>query len=148
VPRPCENAGLTINPAWIQLALPEPALVAIMIAIAVAVAVAVVAEIAVTVAVPPVIVIKPAVVAIPISREELSSFISRPHPYGAGVWWPAPIPVMPLVVVSNRVPITVHPEVIRSGRARSRAYNARWRRRSNSHADGQLRKTCTPGNQK
>src|SRR5579863_3658967 len=74
--------------------------------------VVVVAEIAAAVAVPTMIVLDPAAVAVPIPREELSSLITRSNPDGAGIGWASPIPGMPLVMVSDRVPVTVHPKVI------------------------------------
>jgi hypothetical protein len=98
-------------------------------------AIAVVAEIAVPIAVPTMIVLEAAVVGVPIPRKELSSLITRPDPGGAGIRWASPISVVPLVVVSDRVPITVHPEVIRSGGTRPAMNDARRRRGPNSHSD-------------
>jgi len=100
-----------------------------------------IAVIPLAVAIPPVIVLEPAALAIPIPPVELPSLITRPDPGRAGVWWPAPIPVMPFVAVSDGVPIAIHPKVIWPWGAWPGVNDARWRRWPDSHADRQLRKT-------
>src|SRR5689334_16630271 len=96
------------------------------------------------IAVPSMIVVEPAAVAIPITFEELSSLIARTYPMRSAVGRTGPISVMPPVPSSNRIPVTVYPEVIRPGGSRTHPDDARRRRRANPYADRHLRETCPP----
>jgi len=106
-----------------------------------------IAEIPIAVVIPPVIVLEPAAIAIPIPREELSTLITRPDPGRARIRWTGPIPVMPPVAVSDRVPIAIHPKVIRPRGTWPGVYDARRGRWPDSHANRNLRETRPPSQQ-
>jgi hypothetical protein len=97
--------------------------------------VAVAAEIAIVIAVPPVIVLDSAAITLPIALKEAFPVVTRPDPVGAGVGWPSPVSVMPLVVVSDGVPVAIDPKVIRPRGAWPSVNDARRRRCPNSYAD-------------
>ena len=82
--------------------------------------------------VPVVIVVKSAMVSVPVAREELLAVMVRSHPPSALVWGPRPITSMPLVVRSVRIPITVYPNEVRAWTARLNANHPGLRRRANS----------------
>jgi hypothetical protein len=117
-------------------------LLAVVASASTVVVIAAAIEIAVMVAIPAVIVLKPAAISIPVTREELSSFIARAYPNGALIGRPGPIASMPLVVVSNRIPIAFHPDEFRTRSDRLDANHARRRGRTNSDSDGNLRRKC------
>jgi hypothetical protein len=89
--------------------------VAIVMAILVAITVP-----AVAVAIPAVVVFEAATVAIPISGKVASSLIVGNDPSGAAVWNARPISFMPLVMISDRVPVAVEP--VKIGARAYRAY--------------------------
>jgi len=107
----------------------------IPIVVAIPVITAVMTEIPIAVAIPTVIVIYPAALAFPIAREELAAFIARSDPLRAGVGRASPIAVMPAIASALRVPISVYPKIVRSGRPGPRMNDAGRRRRPNSHAN-------------
>jgi hypothetical protein len=74
--------------------------------------VSIMAEVAVVIAIPAMVVHDSSVVAIPVAFKKHSTFISRPDPVRACVWWPRPVPFMPLVTITFWIPIAVYPEII------------------------------------
>jgi hypothetical protein len=95
-------------------------------------------EVAVMVMVPMMVVLKAAVISIPVANEVLFSIMVRSNPMSAFVWRLGPIARVPLVVVSHRIPVTVDPNKGRPGSDR-RYGNYAWRWRSaDSDSDGDL----------
>jgi hypothetical protein len=109
--------------------------IAVMMIVAIAV---VIAEIAVVVVVGAVIVFHPAVFAFPIAVVEPLSVMMRPHPASAFIWRAAPIALMPLIVVSHRIPIALDPNELRSGTVWHNTHHARRWRRTNSDSNRNL----------
>lgn len=81
--------------------------------------------------IPTMIVLDPAMLAIPISSEEPAAFVSGSNPVRPAVRYPSPIPVMPFIAVPDRVPVSVYPEKPRPWADRAHAQYTRWRRRPN-----------------
>jgi hypothetical protein len=94
----------------------------------------VVAEIAFVRLIRMVVVLHPAVSAVPITSEITLSIVMRRNPVRSHVGRASPIAVMPHVAATDWVPITIHPGIIRT-----RSYGPNhypWRRRSaNSDSD-------------
>ena len=70
-------------------------------------------KIPIAVVIPAVIVGDAATISFPIAFKELLAIVTRRYPDGTWVRWPSPITFVPLVMASNRVPITFHPQKIR-----------------------------------
>ena len=66
-------------------------------------------EIPVAVTVPTMVMFAPAAVALPISGIEALSIMPGRHPIGARIGRQGPVPCMPLIVVSHRIPVAFHP---------------------------------------
>jgi hypothetical protein len=96
-------------------------------------------EIAVVVAVPVMIMLSPPAVSVPIARKIMLSVVTRCNPASSLVWRPSPIAFMPLVVPSQGIPISFHPDEIRiwpCGQNESHPDRG-WR--SNHYSDRNLR---------
>ena len=94
--------------------------------------------VAVMIAIPPVIVLEPAATTVPITREEPLAIMMRRYPYGAGIRWAGPIPVMPPVVSANRIPVALNPIVIWTGAGRLHCDHARGRGSADTDADREI----------
>lgn len=89
---------------------------------------------------PGMVVVYTAVISIPETVEESLSVVTGCDPVGTRIGWPTPISVMPLVMVSDRIPVALHPHVVRPWTGRPKRDNAgRWRR-TNSDSDRDLSK--------
>jgi len=84
--------------------------VSIMVSIAVPIVAPIVAEVPIMVAVPSVIVLESTPAAVPVAVIEQSAFITRPDPTRALIRRPAPVTLVPSIVVPYRIPIPVHPK--------------------------------------
>src|SRR5207253_11246900 len=102
-------------------------------------AVAIVIAFVVVVFVPAMVMTELAVVPIPISRVVLLPIVTRLYPPCTFICRPAPVAVVPLIVVAYGVPVTAHPEI---GGARASGLHShhayRWRR-ADPDSDGKLR---------
>ena len=116
-----------------------PAPLAIMIAVP---------EIPIAISIPMVIVIAPTGVAGPIPGEVAATFITRGDPPGVGVHGAGPVTGMPLVVVSRRIPVALHPVKLRTGSRRKNPDNTRGRRRADLDSDRNLREGRCSGKNK
>jgi hypothetical protein len=120
-----------------------------LVVVAVLVVFSIVAPVAVCIPVPVVVpgvfMFKPAAISFPVTRKVPVSIMMRPHPPGPRVRWPSPITIMPLVVLSNRIPITVHPHELRawSWRQNMNHTGRRWR----ANCDGDLSAKCRSASQ-
>jgi hypothetical protein len=114
-------------------------LVAVVMAVIVMIiAMVVMMEVPVVAAVPTVIVLNVAVISIPVTLKILPSIVVGSHPASTFIWRPAPIALMPFVMVSYRIPITVDPYEIRAWSCGLDPNHAGWGRRTNSHSNGKL----------
>ena len=96
------------------------------------------AIIAVAVAIPVMIVLAPAVISVPVAAVESLTIVPGAYPVCARIWSPGPIAVMPLVMVPNRVPVTVDPEEFRAWSRGKNTNFSRGRRRADSDSDRDL----------
>ena len=92
----------------------------------------------ITVAVPPMVMCPAAAPPFPVALEEALTIMMRRDPDRAGVRWAGPIARVPLVMVSHWIPVTRHPNPFWAGRGRLHHDHPRGRRRSNSHANGDV----------
>jgi hypothetical protein len=85
-----------------------------------------------------VIVFHAAMVAIPVSGEELLSVVTRSDPVSAFIRRTRPITRVPAISAVYRVLITIDPDITGAGRGRTNRDDA-WRRRGpNANADANL----------
>lgn len=101
-------------PGWLVMIVSEVAVIAIFV--------------------PLVVMFYAAMIAVPITGEELVAIMPRCHPMGARIGRSCPVSFVPLVVSGYGIPVAVYPEVIRSGCNRSDSHDARGWRRSNRDA--------------
>jgi hypothetical protein len=87
---------------------------------------------------PGVIAVNAAVFSLPITLKESFSVVTRCNPAGSDVGRPTPVAFMPLVMVSDRVPVTLDPEELGPGARRPEVNHARCRWGTNSDSDGHL----------
>ena len=90
-------------------------IVMIAAVIVVAMVVAEAVAISITVAIPAMIMFKAASTSFPIAFKKLPILMAGTHPTSSLIGRPGPITVMPFVVMSHRVPISVNPDKFRSG---------------------------------
>jgi len=98
------------------------------------------------VAVPFMRMVDTAVVAFPVALKPLTTFVPWRDPMRSCVWCTSPISLMPDVAIVDRIPVAIHPGVIRSGRHRTHPDHTGRRRRTNPNSNGNLRK-CRSGQQ-
>jgi hypothetical protein len=73
------------------------------------------------------VVLKPAMISIPVASEVLFSIMVRSNPMGTFVWRSGPIASVPFVVTSHRIPVTFDPNELGPGSHRSyRNYMGCW----------------------
>jgi hypothetical protein len=95
--------------AVVSVAMPAVVIVVIIpVTIVVIISVSVV-EIAVMIVVPTMIVFDPASFSGPVTRKEPFAVVMRNHPIGSLIRGACPVPLMPFVVMSHRIPIAFHP---------------------------------------
>ena len=93
------------------------------------------AMITIMAAVPAVVMFKPAAISLPVTVKEPLSIMMRSHPPSPAVRWPSPITLMPLVMPSHRIPVTIYPCVFRAWSCRQNTDHTgpRWRANSDSN---------------
>jgi hypothetical protein len=89
---------------------------------------------------PGVVVVYAAVFSIPVAVEESLSVVTGCDPVSAGIGWPSPISLIPAVVPSHGVPVTLHPNKIRPRTGRPNRDDAGRRGWTNSDSDRDLSK--------
>jgi hypothetical protein len=109
-----------------------------IITVVIAVVIAVTVIIPITVAVPPMVMCPAAAAPFPVALEEALTVMMRPDPDRSDVRWAGPIARVPLVMVSHWIPVTRHPSPFWAGRGRLHRDQPWGRRRSNSHANGDV----------
>jgi hypothetical protein len=81
------------------------------------------------IAVPVVIVLEAPAVAFPVPLEESTAIMMRHDPARSRIWRPGPISVVPLVVMADRIPVALDPDVLGGGtRGQNADYTGWWRR--------------------
>ena len=92
-------------------------------------------EVPVPAAVRAVIVFKQALISLPVTLVELTSVMTRCDPASAAVRRSSPVTVMPFVMVSHGIPITIDVHVAGAGTSRhnSNHTGGRWRANSDSN---------------
>ena len=98
--------------------------------------------------VPIVVVFNPAAVSLPVTLKVLAALVTRRRPPSAAIWRPSPVPVMPLIVVSVRIPIALDPNKVGTGLDWTNAFETRGRWRSNLNANRNLSAKGGQGGQK
>lgn len=93
-----------------------------------------------TVVVPTMIVANAAPLTFPVACEIAFPVMPRNHPYCSWIGWPAPISVMPLVVVADRVPVALNPHEFGPWSYRPHPHYPRGRWRADLDSDRNLRK--------
>ena len=96
-----------------------------------------------SITVPLVFMMDTAVVAFPVALEPLASFVPRSDPMRSHVWRASPVSLVPDVAVVHRIPITVHPDIVRTWRDGSHPNHSWRRRRADLDTYGNLRKCCS-----
>ena len=120
----------------LKLRPPNGHLIGILLVMIVAVRVSIV------IFVPTVIVFKPAAISVPVAIIELLSIVMRCHPMGARIRRAGPIALVPPVMSTDRIPVSVDPNVIWAGTHGPRVNNPRRRWRTDSNAEGDLGVRC------
>ena len=87
---------------------------------------------------PGVIAVNAAVLSLPVTFKESFSVVTRPDPASPDIGRPTPVAFMPLIVVSDRVPVTLDPEELGPGARRPKVNHSRCRWGTNSDSDGHL----------
>lgn len=77
--------------------------------------------------IPVMVVFAAAVIAIPVAGIETVSVVTGTNPMCPAIWRTSPVPGMPMVAVSHRIPVSVHPYEFRSRTWRENP-NHPWRR--------------------
>src|SRR5579862_2614636 len=92
------------------------------------------------------VVFEPAAAASPIAVIIEAALVTRSDPGRACVGRQGPISRMPVIAMSDRVPIAIDPDIAGAGSHRLYEY-ARGRWRPNPYADGKIRRKCHSSNQ-
>jgi hypothetical protein len=95
-------------------------------------------KIAVVVAVPVMVVVAPSAVAFPVPSKEAPAVVVGNNPTRVGIWWPSPVSAVPLVVVSHRIPISLHPDEFRAWTRRENSNHPRRRGRTDFYSNRHL----------
>jgi hypothetical protein len=109
--------------------------IAVTVPIVIAVVFPVFVIIPLSTSIPFVPVLKPAVFAFPVAIIVPSALIVRSEPSGPAIGRESPVTFVPFPVVSHGIPVTVNPDIIRTGRYRPNAFDTRRRRRSDLYAE-------------
>ena len=102
------------------------------------------AELSLSLIGPGVIAVNAAVFSLPVTLKESLSVVTRRDPASTEVGRPTPVAFMTLIMVSDRVPVTLDPEELGPRSCRPKANHARCRWGTNSDSDGHLRE-CRQG---
>jgi hypothetical protein len=121
----------------LAMVVPIVVFIAIVMLVAIVVIVPAVA-VSVVVSIPVVIVLKTPAISVPIAGEVTLSVMARRYPAGAHVRRASPVAAVPPVVLSYRIPITLHPHEIRSRGRRNYGQHAGRRRRADLDSDRDL----------
>lgn len=78
------------------------------------------------------------VISIPEALKEPLSIVTRRDPSSSKVWRLSPKPVVPAIMLSDRVPITFDPDEIRARAGRPIGHDPGWRRCANPDTDTDL----------
>lgn len=116
-------------------------LVMIMITVSLVMSI-VIAEVAVSIAIPAVIVFNTAAVSLPVAGVISFAIVARRNPTRSLVRWPGPVSFVPFVVPADRIPVTRHPDVLRSWAWGNHGNHPRWRRCPSHDSDRNLGFTC------
>jgi hypothetical protein len=98
--------------------------------------------VAIVVVIPVMIVLEAAAVAIPIPGIVHTAFVARNNPARSGVRWASPVALVPAIMATHGVPVTVYPEELRTGADWPDGNYARRRRGSNGDANSNLSLRC------
>lgn len=129
------------------LAVVIPFVVTLVIPVAVipvVIPISVTAPVSVSVVVPAMIMLEPSAVPLPVTIIEPLSVVMGRNPASPRVRWPSPITLMPAIVTSLRVPVTLDPHELRAGGRRQNSNYACRRRWTNSDSNRHLRE-CRQG---
>jgi len=88
--------------------------------------------------VPSVIVGDVAPFAFPIALKEAFTVVVRHHPDSARIRWTRPVAIMPLVMVTDRIPVTRNPKETRARSDRRDSNHSRRWGRTNPYPNGDL----------
>src|SRR6516165_7162526 len=94
--------------------------------------------IAISLPIPMVVVLEPPMLSIPVAGIKPLAIVPRSDPARVLVWRSGPVPVVPLVVVADRVPVPLDPHELRSGIWGWRVDHARLGRGTDSDPDRNL----------
>jgi hypothetical protein len=95
-------------------------------------------EIPVVAFIPMVVVIAPAVVAVPIAGEVSAPVVTRGYPPGVRVNGAGPVTGVPFIVIAHGIPVAIHPHEVRARPRRLDADDARGRGRANLDSNRNL----------
>ena len=93
---------------------------------------------------PGVIAVYAAMFSFPVTVKEPLAVVTGHDPARSDVGWPGPVAFTPLIVVSDRVPVTLDPEELPAGARRPDVNHARRRWGTNSDSNRHLRE-CRQG---
>ena len=105
------------------------------------------AAVPIVVTVPVVVMVEPAPIAFPISREKLPAVVTRPDPTGARIRRQRPVSRMPSITSVRDVPVAVDPDIVCSRAHRLNPYHARWRWRTDLNPNRDLAENTSCGQQ-
>jgi len=94
-------------------------------------------EIAVMIAIPMMVVLAPAAIAVPVAVKKTLAVMTGSHPMRTAIRRTSPISGVPLIMALHRIPVTLHPKIVRTWSYRPHDYS-RGRRRPNSHSERDL----------
>jgi hypothetical protein len=118
------------------------ALSIVPVVVVITVPVVVPAMVSFAVAVPVVIVFNAAAIPFPITHKEPFAVVARCNPTSSRVWWSSPIALMPPVMPSYGIPITLHQHKLRTRRFWQNPNNPGRRWRPNCNSNGNLSVNC------
>src|SRR5436190_19483086 len=104
-------------------------------------------KVSVTVAVPAMVMLEAPAIALPVAFEKHCAVMTRPHPTCVRIRGPGPVAVVPSVVVPDRIPVTINPEVVRSRNRRTDVHHTGRRRGTDPNPDGNLSAKSYSGGQ-
>jgi hypothetical protein len=109
---------------------------------------ALLAVIAVTIPVPPMVVLNAAPITLPVAVIITLSIVARRYPVVSAVGGPAPISVMPPVMTTDGVPISVDPNITGTRSYWPNSNHARWRWWADPDSKVYFSRNCQSSSQK
>jgi hypothetical protein len=88
--------------------------------------------------IPAVVMCNPTAIPLPETLKVKIPVITRHYPTRSRIWRKRPVPLMPLVFISYRIPITFNPEIIRARPSRDDPKHTRSRGCPDSDTDGYI----------